>query len=381
MRRPPRTDVLIPAALLLAMGVEQAFGRGLSWADLLFVPGLGALAWRRTHPVTAAVLVIALLTASEFAEPRNTNAFTLFVAVVLALFSLVAYAQEGRARLGAPVAAALVVALAIRAGFNDPQDGDTDASVVLGQTVFALLVISLPAFALGYAVRRHQELRARLEAQATELESERELHAAAAALEERERMASDLHDVVAEGVRAMLGGLTTARELALRDPDRAGEAILAVEERGRDALTELRSLLGVLRRGDDDLALAPQPSVARLDELGAHLGRDVTVRVHGSPQALTPGLDAAAYRVVEEALRLAVTGPGEVDVRWEERVLVLEVAVPGPELADVPGLRAARERVALFDGRLDAGRRPRGGSAIAARLPLQGDHVPVEARA
>ena len=374
MTRPSRGDALLAGGLLVAMGAEQAVGRGLSWADLLYVPAFAALAWRRVAPVPSALVAIAFLGASEFAEALNTNAFMLFAAVVLAQFSLTLYAPSRQLRAGAAGAALLVVVVALRANFNDPQ-GESDATIASGAILFALLVLSAPPLALGYGVRRQGELRRQLEERAHELDSERELHAATAAATERERMAQDLHEIVADGVRSMLGELGEARRLAASDPDRAAAAVLSVEERGRDALTELRSLLGVLRRGDEDLELAPQPSLSRLDVLAGRAGHGIQVdlRVEGEPRTLTPGLDVAAFRVVEEALTHAAGARhAQILVRWSERDVLLEVAVDGPQLGDASALRAARERAALFGGRLDAGRRPRGGSAVAARLPLDG---------
>lgn len=381
MRRPPRNDLLLAAGLLVAMGVEQATGSlGLSWADLVYVPACIALAWRRHAPV-ASLIALTLLGSSEVLEPRNTNGLTVFGGIVLSLVSITLYAPRRRVVPGAATATALVVAIIVLVSFNDQQN-DTLAEAIANGMFFGLIVLCVPPLVLGHGIRRQGELRRQLEERARELEVEREHHGAAAAAQERERMAGDLHTVVADGVRSMLVELAGARGLVLEDPERASDAILAVEERGRDALTELRELLGVLRRGDEDLALAPQPSLARLDALARRLGEagiEVVVRTEGAPVTLTPGLDVAAFRVVEDALAHA-PNRAEVLVRWADRELELDVAVPGPELGDASRLASARERVALFGGRLDAGRRSPGGTAMSARLPLERLHTPAEAR-
>jgi signal transduction histidine kinase len=173
----------------------------------------------------------------------------------------------------------------------------------------------------------------------------------------------------------MLDDVAVAREAVVERRAAAGPAIGVVEERGRQALTEMRRLLGVLRHGDEDLALAPYPSLVRLGALKRSQPGDgplVSLRVEGTPRPVPAGLDVAAYRVVEDVLASATTaGRADVVVRWDPRDLELEVAVDGPELADLAQLGPVRERVALFSGRLQAGRRPGGGSAIRAALPVR----------
>ena len=373
MTRPPRTDALLALAGLALVMVEQVAGPGLSPADLLFVPGFAAVAWRRTAPLEATLVCIFFLGAGEFIEAKNTNVFSIFLALALVLYSFAVHADRARLVPGLVVAGLMCCAISVEAGLNNPE-GSSTGGVIVGGILFALFVVVLPPLGIGLGVRRHGELRAQLERRAEELEAERERHAAAAAGEERARMAADLHAVVAQGVRGMLDQVAAARATALTDPDRAEAAILASEERGRDALTEMRALLGVLRRGDEDLALAPQPSLARLDALATHVrgdGLEVSLRVEGTPRPLTPGLDVAAYRVVEDALAEAAgSSQAEVVVRWAPRDVQLEVGIDGPQLAAPDALGPARQRVELFGGRLDAGRRPRGGSAMRAEVPV-----------
>jgi len=146
----------------------------------------------------------------------------------------------------------------------------------------------------------------------------------------------------------------------------------------------MRRLLGVLREDDEEPALSPQPSLAHLDELVAHVGRsglDVALRVEGNPVALSPGLDVNAYRIVQEALTNVLKHAGAsaatVTVAYDPGALALTVTDDGrcaPPSADRGGhgLTGLRERVALYDGELEAGPAPGGGFALHARLPLQG---------
>ena len=373
MRRPPRRDVTIALAVLAAVLAEQLIAVGWEWGvELLKVPGCLALAWRRTAPVASCLVVVSGLGAGEWLETGDSDSMAGFCGILLGLFSLVAYAPRAQLLPGAATAVVILCATSANAALNgDESQGTFDA--ILGGLLFALVVLCIPAFAIGLGARRQGDLRRRLEEQARALEVERERAAGAAATAERERMAGDLHTVVADGVRAMLAELEEARRTALAEPARAEAAILRVEESGRHALVEMRTLLGVLRRGDEDLALAPQPSLGRLDDLtrrATAAGLEVALRIEGTPRPLAPGLDVAAYRVVEEALAGARGARhADVTVTWSARELVLEVGVDGPQLGEARAVAATRERVALFGGRLDARRRPRGGSALRAELP------------
>ena len=164
-------------------------------------------------------------------------------------------------------------------------------------------------------------------------------------------------------------------------PERARRAIAAVEETGREALGELRRLLGVLRRGDEELALAPQPSLVRIGALVARTrdaGLPVELEVAGDPVHLPPGVDAAAFRIVQEALvnvaRHAAATRALVRVDYEPEAVELVVSDDGRgddgPLRDGRGLVNLRVRVALYGGELRAGRRRPRGFELRARLPI-----------
>ncbi|MER5863369.1 histidine kinase [Kitasatospora sp. NPDC002040] len=245
--------------------------------------------------------------------------------------------------------------------------------------------------ALVRARRRH---RTALEERGWLLERERAGAAEAAVHAERARIAGELHDIVSHNVSVMVVQAGAAREVLAVRPDQAAAAMAAVEAAGRDAMTELRHLLGLLAPaadGSDSLAagpLAPQPGLARLGPLVdriAFAGLPVEVRISGEPRPLPGGIDATAYRIVQEALTNALKhGDGEqaeVTVRYADGSLRVEVLSSGPSVltgaAPRPpadgagrGLLGLRERVAVYGGDLDARRRLGGGYRVRARIPL-----------
>jgi signal transduction histidine kinase len=175
-----------------------------------------------------------------------------------------------------------------------------------------------------------------------------------------------------------------ARRLISGSPERAAEALRTVEVSGREALTELRQLLGVLSEESQEAALAPQPGLAQLDVLVERLrqtGFAVELRREGTPQPLQPGLELTAYRVIQEALTNALKhasgAPTRVLVRFGDGRLDLEVRNArgqGAPMADGAGrgLVGMRQRVAVHGGELEAGPLPDGGFSVRASLPLAG---------
>ena len=223
------------------------------------------------------------------------------------------------------------------------------------------------------------------------LEREREAAARTAVDAERARIARELHDIVSHNVSLMVVQAGAARQVVASQPDSAAEALLAVETAGRDTMTELRTLLGVLAPpadGSEPDDLAPQPTLAELSTLIdriAFAGLPVEVRISGDPVPLPSGVDMTAYRIVQEALTNALKhGDGrkaEVTVRYTERQLRIEVLNSGPSVlsGDRPapiagegrGLFGLRQRVAVFGGDFDARPRLGGGYRVRAKIPLE----------
>ena len=206
-----------------------------------------------------------------------------------------------------------------------------------------------------------------------------------------------MHDVVAHSVSVMVVQAGGARRILERDPERAVAAAAQIERTGREALAEMRRLLGVLHRDDDEHgARAPQPTMAgrrrarRAREGGRPAGRAARLRASGArcPPGWTSPPSASSRRALTNALKYADHAPTEVHVRWGERELELEIADRGPGPARERlggdgghGLVGMRERVKLYGGELEAGRRRGGGFRIRAKLPLVADEAKVEAAA
>src|SRR5205085_3697897 len=203
-----------------------------------------------------------------------------------------------------------------------------------------------------------------------------------AAAEERARIAGELHDVVAHSISVMVVQASGVRRLLQENQTREREALMSVEQIGRQALTEMRRMLGVMRGGQEQTAaLAPQPGLESLDRLIVQVqeaGLPVTLHVEGVRAPLAPGVDLSAYRIVQEgltnALKHAKGAHARVFVRYAGDAVEVEVADDGPGLVNGAamghGLVGMRERVALYGGTLEAGPRPEGGFALRARLPV-----------
>ncbi|MEW2587898.1 sensor histidine kinase [Streptomyces virginiae] len=272
---------------------------------------------------------------------------------------------------------------------------------------WTILLVSALAAAVGaagwlcvVAVRARRQYRAALGERGWLLERERESATRAAVDAERARIAAELHDIVSHNVSVMVVQAGAAREVLATMPEEAAAAISAVETAGRNTMTELRHLLGLLapaQNGDDepyDVDLSPQPSLSRLGPLVdriAFAGLPVEMRISGEPRPLPTGIDVTAYRIIQEGLTNALKhGDGakaEVTVRYADHCLRVEVLNSGPSVlsggAPAPekpgpgpangtghGLLGLRERVAVYGGDLDARRRLGGGYRVRARIPL-----------
>ena len=254
--------------------------------------------------------------------------------------------------------------------------------------------LAVALLAVGLARSRRSYRRA-LQERGWLLERERESAARNAVDAERASIARELHDIVSHNVSVMVVQASAAREVLTRQPEDAAAALRAVEDAGRDTMTELRHLLGVLAPaadGRDEIDLSPQPSLSRLSTLIdriAFAGLPVEVRISGEPRPLPSGVDLTAYRIVQEALTNALKhGDGtraEVTVRYAPHHLRVEVLNSGPSVLsgarptpaaaaaneDGRGLLGLRQRVAVYGGDLDARRRLGGGFRVRARIPLE----------
>jgi signal transduction histidine kinase len=338
-------------------------------ALLVFAVASAALYWRRRAPL--AVLAVALV---AWASTIGSGYADLGSVAIIALYSAGRYAtNDRRAHLG--VGAAIVVV--ILDNLTDPAPW--------GEALLGAVVM----FVAWYVGRR---LRLRAE-RAAQLRREQAAEARRIVIEERTRIARELHDVVAHRVSLMTVQAGAAKAVAAEDPEGALRAMGAVEEAGRQALDELRHLLGVLRPESDLDGLGPQPGLAelpRLVEQTRGAGLDVSLDSDGVAAGLPARVDLFAYRIVQEALTnvLKHAGPGaraEVRLGTDRRGVVLEVlddgrgaaVLAGPDPADAGarghGIVGMRERARLLGGTLDAGPRPGGGFRVVAHLPTGGE--------
>ena len=205
-----------------------------------------------------------------------------------------------------------------------------------------------------------------------------------AAAKERARIAHELHDLVAHSVSEMVVQASGVRCSLTEDQEREREALRSIERIGREALTEMRRMLGVLPGGDDPMTeLAPQPGLAYLDRLITNVqsaGLPVTLHVEGERPAVPIGIDLSAYRIVQEGLANALThancAHADVTVRYGGDVIEVEIAddgssVDGSGRSEGESLAGMRERVALYGGKLETGPRAGGGYLVRAQLPVE----------
>jgi len=346
--------------------------RVLSAASL--AAGLALLA-RRRWPLATLVSVFGLLSipAVLYGTSEGLGAFLL---ASLALYALGAQADPRRALLGIAAFEAWSVLLVLR----DPVVHDFGGAARAYPYTAPLLL----AWAFG-AVVRNPRLRAlELERRATRLERERRQAEREAVSNERSRIARELHDIVAHSVSMIVLQAEAGDSRLDRDPGAAHDAFHSIEGSARQAMGELRRLLGLLRDSEAAGDLLPQPSLAGVPALLERLraaGLETSLEVSGDPIPVAPGLELNAYRVIQEALTnsLKHTRAREVRVRIAYTPGALELEIvddgpPSPSPDGVPGqgLIGMRERVLLHGGELEAARRDSRGFRVWARLPLEG---------
>jgi signal transduction histidine kinase len=371
---PLRADVLLGGVflveaqlevLLIARGDPHA---GAAAACLAVIAA--GLALRRRAPLVAVALAMgAFATIQGLGRPVAEDVYSLFFAVLLVIYSVGAH-TEGRRLVAGGVLAGGLMALGLLV--DDYPSGPIDL-------VVTSTVVGAGPLLLGRVIRNRARLNRALREKAERLRRERADQAEQAALDERARIAGELHDVVAHAMSAMVVQAAGARRLVAKDPMRARDAFGTVETTGREALTDIRRLLGVLRREDEEIALSPQPSLRHLEALVRRMqaaGLPVELALEGDERPLPAGVDLTAYRLVQEALHGALeqgrAGRAQVSVRYRPDAIDVEVLDDGAAGDGPRELMGVRERVSLYGGQLHAGRRRTGGHAVRARLPVGG---------
>ncbi len=360
-------DRLIAAALAAAYCIEIATeshfagDRAVSFPTALAF--CAALAWRRRFPLIAMVLAVVVIEVSNLAAPALAETGAFLVGLLLAIYSVGRYA-DGRAL----VAGVALVVAAIPLAAIEPGD-----PVAFTDIAFFAVMLGAPLLVGRYIRHRreHEEV----------LVVERDTRAREAVAEERTRIARELHDVVAHAISLIVLQARGGRRMLDDDPQETRRALDVIEHAGEQALGEMRRLLGLLRQGEPELALAPPPSLRRLDELVEGIrasGLPVEVAIEGEPVELPPGVDVSAYRIVQEgltnALKHAEGARAWVTVTYGAEAVDLAIVDDGGGHGSVNGggygLAGMRERVAIYGGRLESGARPEGGYALRVRLPL-----------
>ncbi len=335
-------------------------------ADYIFIAvASGALYWRRYRPlVVLGLTLVALALSTILGYPYD------YFGLPIALYSVGRYVSHDRwsdAGLGAAIAVAAISELVVEGPIED-----------IGGAFFVLFLV----WFIGRRIRIRGDYLRLLQERAAQLERQQESEARRAVTEERTRIARELHDVVAHQVSLMTVQAGAAKTVAADDPEGAQRAMEAVEKAGRQALNELRHLMGVLRPDADVDGLGPQPGVTDVPRLVEHLGEaglHVSLMMNGVQTDLPARVDLSTYRIVQEALTnvLKHAGPNaktEVRLNTDHRGVAIEVLDNGHGVSILPGsghgIAGMRERAQLLAGSFDVGPRPGGGFQVVAYLPI-----------
>jgi signal transduction histidine kinase len=360
------------------------------WFGGSAVIGLGmaaALLWRRGRPLAVMAVVSALALLQVLLFPASQDPRPYDVAVLIAMYSVVKYGQ--RRWHGVLAAVPVVIGLAIEVDRHlDRTLAAVDPVRAWGEAMFFLLAACTAVWLTGYTLRTRRLYVLGLEERAATAERERDHLATIAVAQERATIARELHDVVAHSMAVMIVQADGASYALDRDPEQARVAIKQVAATGRDALEDMRRLVGVLRGGADEENAADRRRVG-LDQLTAltdrarSAGLALTITEDGDRQPLPPAVELTVFRIVQEGLTNALrhAGPGArvaLVLRYRPRLVRVEVtddgggalvgASPRPP-GSGHGLVGMRERVAVHGGNFTAGPRLGGGWDVMAEVP------------
>jgi signal transduction histidine kinase len=341
------------------------------------------LVWRRRAPLAAlvVVLVVSYTWAFSFGDLTAQPPFEAFLALLFTVYTVAAQATGRRVQIAVAILIVGFLAEMPLVALGKPSGNAFPAWIFFGLT-----------FVAGRVVNRQRNLSAELAERASELEREREERAQLEVALERTRIARELHDVVTHNVSLMVLQASVERRLANALGDSTIKTLASIEETGRQTLSELRRVLGILSSNEERPPLAPQPTIAPFAELvegAGTAGLPVELVVEGAPEKLSAGVELCAYRIVQEALtntlKHAEATSARVRVLYENGHLDVEVTDDGrgaggngEDPADVPGsghgLIGMRERVELYEGVLEAGPIGDGvGYRVFARLPTSSE--------
>ncbi|ARF63366.1 MULTISPECIES: sensor histidine kinase [Streptomyces] len=350
---------------------------------------------------------VALALSTVVALRRRVPEKMLLLAILVGLVQLVAGVRPGIgnfamlvitytvATIGERWASRLALVCSLSAAALSQLRWEAEPGGSWAQTVFVTIIMTVPfvlAWVLGDSLRTRRAYFDQLEERAARLEREREAQSKVAVAAERARIARELHDVVAHNVSVMVVQADGAAYVMDAAPDQAKQALETISSTGRQALAEMRRLLGVLRTGDapESGEYVPQPDVEQIEDLVEQVrqtGLEVDFKVEGTPRPLPSGVELTAYRVVQEALtntrkhggpdagasvRLVYFDDGlGLLIEDDGRGAAHELYEDGGADGAGHGMIGMRERVGMVGGTLDAGPRPGGGFRISALLPLR----------
>lgn len=367
-------DWWLPVGLLALVWAEAGAGRGDFGASssavlAAMIPLVLVVGRRRHEPVFVAIAASVLATVFVLGgqdDPMVQPPLAAFLALLVSTFSL---GLRGRSWPGALVVAGVLVVMQIMSALAGQRPDDYGPS--------SLFLAG--AYVVGRLIQRSRDDAETERRRAQVVEAERERHIKEATIAERARIARELHDVIAHSLSLIVVQSSVEARVAGTN-DGSAATLRSVEQQGRTALVELRRLLGFLR--EDEAALAPLPRLADLDALVAQLraaGHSVSSATAGEARDLPPGVELAAYRVLQEAVtNVAKHAPGS-DVRFELGYLPAEIRVTitnGPakssrtlDLEPGAGIAGMRERVRIYGGLLTAEPTAGGGFEVIASIP------------
>ncbi|MFI2508656.1 sensor histidine kinase [Streptomyces sp. NPDC018972] len=362
-------DSLLPTLLLvniMTTRLPQELPAAVALTAALALP----LVWRRRAPL----MVFGAVAAAAFVQWLMDVQLLADIALLIALYTVAA----NSGRRGTLVAGAIVEAGALLACLRWAAEG------AFPTTFVAATAMVVASAVLGVNVRTKGVCLAALEERAARLERERDQQARLAVAEERTRITREMHDIVTHNLSVMVALTDAAVYAQHRSPDKATTAMLQISETGRQALTDMRRSLGILRTDEPDAERHPLPGIAQLAALADQMcaaGLPTRLEVQGGHTHIPATAQLTVYRLVQEALTntLKHTPPGthaEVRVRCSAETVTVDVTDSGP-CPPLPGATPAghgipgmRERAAAYGGKLQAGPLPGGGWGVRTRLDL-----------
>jgi len=364
---------LLAARLVPTAGSETE----ADWLAYAVVVGAAlTMLWRRSNPLVAlpfCVLFVITYWVRDYPGDPDVILWFLFYAATR-------HGGSDRPRVWRVVGASLFVILVVATiGVIVPTE-DLPFVAIIG-----IFFIHITAAAIGEALHQRSQYVSELELRAAALEADLETKTTLAAVEERTRIAREMHDIIAHGMSAIVVQAQGAQRLVDRDPEKVREVLTTIESIGRDSSDEMRRMLGVLREWSDDAELVPQPGFDDVDGLcrsATEGGVDAEIVMVGEPRPLPPGLELTGYRVVQEALTNVVRHAGRpakatATITYTDTAVEIDVVDNGLGVAAASstagsghGLLGMRERVEIYNGDFAAGPQAGGGYRVAVSLPI-----------